>query len=138
MRPQRRKCKVQAPIQETTPIVPETQLRPVRLLRRVRWFVVWALLAVLIAGMTGWMGLAVYYSNLHGGAPRTLLAGAVVIISLSLVIIYPRKRVGLAMFLCAFAAVVGWFFSLKPSGNLDWSPEYAVMPSVTREGDIVR
>ena len=107
---------------------------------RIRWIVrVFAvgLLAIILSGMIGWMGLAVYYANLHGNPPRTIRSLLVVVAAIAMLIFIRPRRLALAAFGLYFCCVLVWFFSIKPSAELDWATDVAVMPSATVEGDLI-
>jgi hypothetical protein len=93
---------------------------------------------LVLLGMAGWMFLAVRYADLHQTPPRTILAALISIISLGLVVVVRRRRMGLLLFLAAFVAVLVWFFSLRPSHQRDWATDVAVLPYATIEGDKVQ
>lgn len=86
------------------------------------------------AGMSAWMGLSVYYTNLHGAAPRRWSAVAVVIASILLPVLCRSRRRGVAAFLLLFIGVVLWFFSARPKADLDWARDVAVLPTVDVNG----
>lgn len=124
-----------APLQvETPPAVAPPRSWSRRWARRL-WIVI---AAPFILGMTGWMALAVCYTDLQGTAPRTLLAALTAIISLSVVVFVRPRRRGLLIFVLLFAGVVGWFYSIRPAHDRDWLPEVARLPYATIDGDIVR
>jgi hypothetical protein len=95
------------------------------------------ILGLVLAGMIGWVGLAVYYSNLHGGPPRTIWAMIVVLLSIATLILVRPRKLGLAAFAVLFTCVLFWFYSLTPSADLTWTNDVALMPSATVEGDLV-
>ncbi len=92
---------------------------------------------LLAAGIIGWMGLAVYYADLHGAPPRTIWAAVVVAAAATSLTLVRRWWRKLALFTAIFAGVLAWYFSLRPSNHLDWAPDVAVMPTIRVEGDLV-
>jgi Domain of unknown function (DUF4105) len=96
-----------------------------------------ACLALLIAGMTAWAGLAIYYSDLSGERLRLGLAGAFALGTLAAFLFLPNRRRTLLGFLAAFAVVLLWWSSIEPSNERDWQAEVAVLPYATRDGDRV-
>jgi hypothetical protein len=126
-----------APASATTPTPTRGPLR-----RWLGWIVTalgkLALVFVLL-GMSGWAALAVYYSDLSGGAsPRTTRASAVAVAFVAATIatvVGRRKKYGLAAFCVLFVAVLGWFLSLKPSNDRDWIPDVARAPFAEIDGD---
>ncbi len=129
---------VNNPITQMNPVPPQIPpaARAVGFRSHLR-IVAIALAGVMLAAMGGWMGLAVYYTNLHGAPPRAFWAAGVVVVAFVLLAaIRPRRR-GVAVFFAVFTAVMIWFFSSNPSANLDWAEDVAIIPSVTIDGDLV-
>ena len=94
-------------------------------------------LALLIAGMTVWAALAIYYSNLGGEPLRLGLAAAFALGTLGAFLFLPNRRRTLVGFGAAFAVVLLWWLSIEPSNERDWQPEVAVLPYATQDGDLV-
>ena len=94
-------------------------------------------LALLIAGMTAWAALAIYYSDLAGEPLRLGLAAAFALGTLGAFLFLPNRRRTLLGFGAAFAVVLLWWLSIEPSNERDWQPEVAVLPYATRDGDLV-
>jgi hypothetical protein len=92
---------------------------------------------VLVAGMTAWASLAIYYSDLQGDSVRAGLAGLFALSTLSAFLILPRRVRTLLWFLVVFALVVGWWTTIAPSNARDWQLDVAVLPYATIEGDLV-
>jgi hypothetical protein len=70
-------------------------------------------------------------------AARTASAGAFVIVVLGTVIFVrgPWRKVGCVML--AFAIVLGWWWTLRPSNNRSWQPDVAETASAEIDGDEV-
>jgi hypothetical protein len=96
-----------------------------------------AALALLIAGMTGWAALAIYYSELDGEPLRLGLAAAFALGTLGAFLFLPNRRRTLLGFGAAFAVVLLWLLSIEPSNQRDWQTEVAVLPYATQDGDLV-
>jgi hypothetical protein len=94
-------------------------------------------LALVIAGMTAWAALAIYYSELAGEPLRLGLAAAFALGTLAAFLFLPDRRRTLLGFGAAFAIVLLWWLSIEPSNERDWQPEVAVLPYATRDGDLV-
>jgi hypothetical protein len=94
-------------------------------------------LALLIAGMTGWAALAIYYSDLPGEPLRIGLAAAFALGTLAAFLFLPGRRRTLIGFSVAFALVLLWWAPIEPSNERDWQTEVAVLPYGTRDGDLV-
>ncbi|RTE90086.1 DUF4105 domain-containing protein [Bradyrhizobium sp. LVM 105] len=84
-----------------------------------------------------WAVLAIYYSNLPWGGPRTILAGAFAAFAIWALWLSRQRRMSV-VFLVMFSAVVAWWIAIPPSHNRHWRPEVAVMPRAVIEGDHVR
>jgi Domain of unknown function (DUF4105) len=96
-----------------------------------------ACLAVLVAGMTGWAALAIYYSDLPGEPLRLGLAAAFVLSVLGAFLFLRNRRRTLLGFGAAFAIVLFWWISIEPSNERDWQTDVAVLPYATQDGDLV-
>ena len=94
-------------------------------------------LALLIAGMTAWATLAIYYSELAGESLRAGLAGAFALSTLCAFLFLPDRRRTLLGFGAAFAVVLLWWVSIEPSNARDWQAEVAVLPYATRDSDLI-
>ena len=94
-------------------------------------------LALLIAGMTAWAALAIYYSDLGGEPLRLGLAAAFALGTLGAFLFLPNRRRTLFGFGAAFAVVLLWWLSIEPSNERDWQTEVAVLPYATQDGDLV-
>jgi Domain of unknown function (DUF4105) len=93
-----------------------------------------ACLGLLVAGMTIWGMLALYYSDLPG---RTVLAAAFGLGTLLAFLVLPNRRRTLLGFGVAFAMLLAWWLSIAPSHDRDWQAEVAVLPYAEIEGDRV-
>jgi Domain of unknown function (DUF4105) len=94
-------------------------------------------LALVIVGMTAWAALAIYYSDLGGEPLRLGLAAAFALGTLGAFLFLTDRRRTLLGFGVAFAVVLLWWLSIKPSNERDWQPEVAVLPYATRDGELV-
>jgi hypothetical protein len=117
------------------------QRRPLNVLGS--WFVrllgwLWAgVKFLLLALLTLWATLAVYFSNLPWAWGRLVLAAAFAAFAVWALWLTRRPRMGWA-FAGLFLAVLGWFVSIQPSHERPWRPEVAVMPRAVIDGDRVR
>lgn len=125
---------MEAPQSESSPATPPPRRWPRRLIRGL----LIALGGLVILGMTGWMALAVCYTDLHATSPRTLLASAVAAVSIAVVLFIKPRRRGILIFAILFVAVLAWFFSIRPSNDRDWAGDVAVLPYATIDGDLIR
>ena len=96
-----------------------------------------ACLALLIAGMTAWATLAIYYSDLPGAPLRIGLAAAFMLGTVAAFLVLRNCRRAMLGFSAAFAVVLLWWTSIEPSNERDWQTEVAVLPYATRDGDLV-
>ncbi|MHC4955631.1 MAG: Lnb N-terminal periplasmic domain-containing protein [Planctomycetota bacterium] len=94
-------------------------------------------IALLVAGMTAWGTLFLWFSNLPGGVLRAAMAGAFAIGTVASFACLKRRRRTLVAFLVVFAALVAWYFSIPPSNDRQWAPEVAVLPVATVNGNLV-
>jgi hypothetical protein len=94
-------------------------------------------LALLVAGMTAWAALSIYYSDLSGERLRLGLAAALALGTLGAFLFLPNRRRTLFGFGAAFAVVLLWWLSIEPSNQRDWQTEVAVLPYATQHGDLV-
>jgi hypothetical protein len=94
-------------------------------------------LALLIAGVTVWAALAIYYSELPGEPLRLGLAAAFSLGTLAAFLFLSNRRRTLLGFGVAFAVVLLWWTSIEPSNERDWQIEVAVLPYATQDGDLI-
>jgi hypothetical protein len=98
------------------------------------------LLSILLAAMTAWGALAIYYSNLPGEGLRTILAALFAFFGIALLIWYlfstKRTRPCLTFFV-VFLLLVAWWSTIPASQDRDWAPEYAKPAYATIKGDLV-
>ncbi len=90
------------------------------------------------AGVWGVLALAV--AGPQGEAFRWLLAGgfgAAALAALPALAQPGRRRPALLGFVCLFAVVLAWYFSIEPSNDRDWVTENAVLARATIDGNIV-
>jgi len=91
----------------------------------------------LLALLTLWGTLAIYYSNLPWSWAR--LALAIVFAAFSVWALWLSRRPRMRwLFAAVFAAVVVWWIAIPPSHDRDWLPEVALMPRAFIDGDRVR
>jgi hypothetical protein len=94
-------------------------------------------LALVIAGLTAWAALAIYYSDLGREPVRIGLAAAFALGTLGAFLFLPNRRRTLLGFGAAFAIILLWWLSIEPSNERDWQPEVAVLPHATQDGDLI-
>jgi hypothetical protein len=121
---------------DPTDASPSVKDRQPWLTRPLRWAWV-AFRSTLQFLLVAWGTLAVYYSNLPWAPLRVVLAVAFAALGVWALWVTRRQRMGWA-FVAAFAGVVVWFMSIRPSNDRPWRPEVAVTPRAVVAGDHVR
>jgi Domain of unknown function (DUF4105) len=109
----------------------------------MRWIgrlVLILLISVVMAAMTAWGALAIYYSNLPGEGLRTILAAVFTLFGVAVLVWYlfsaKRTRPCFA-FLVVFLLLVAWWSTIPASQDRDWAPEYTKLAYATINGDLV-
>jgi hypothetical protein len=105
--------------------------------RTITRFCLIVLTALVIALMTGWASLAIYYSNLTDAWLRAALAILFPVLTLCAFAFLRNRRRTLVGFLVVFCAVTVWWAMIPASNDRDWRPEVAVLPYATVNGDLV-
>jgi hypothetical protein len=98
------------------------------------------LLALVLAGLTGWGTLAIYFGDSAVRPLQTALAVAFSAAGLAAVIgIFRQGWRGRALggFSLLFAVVLVWWFGIAPSNDRVWQPEVARLAHATIDGDRV-
>ncbi|MGV8075344.1 MAG: DUF4105 domain-containing protein [Syntrophobacteraceae bacterium] len=95
------------------------------------------LLAVIIALMTGWTTLSIYYSNLPGEYLRCGLAILFVAGTLGAFLFSSKMGRTLAWFLAVFAVVLVWWTTIPASNARNWQREVARIPYAAIEGNLI-
>ena len=86
--------------------------------------------------LTAWATVAIYFSDLSGGASPRRFTAAIFVVAASAAIVFVRpRRYGVATLFALFGVVLTWFLLLKPSNTRDWLPDVAQVPSVQIDGD---
>jgi Domain of unknown function (DUF4105) len=98
------------------------------------------LISIVMAVMTVWGALAMYYSNLPGEGLRIILAVVFALFGVAMLVWYllsaKRFRPCFA-FLAVFLLLVAWWSTIPASQDRDWAPEYAKLAYATINGDLV-
>jgi hypothetical protein len=95
------------------------------------------LVAALVAAMTAWGACFLWLSNAPGAPLRAAMAVVFVIGTLASFVLLKRRWRTVAGFLIAFAVLLAWYFSIRPSNDRQWAPEVAVLPTATVNGNLV-
>ena len=94
-----------------------------------------AVVGLVVAGMTGWAALAIFYSDLPSPRLRTALAWAFAGATVLAFAAVPRRRRTLAGFLVAFALILVWWLGIAPSNDRDWQPDVARLAYADVDGE---
>ncbi len=107
-----------------------------RLASTIGWI---CLSALVVAPVTAWAALALWFRLPAPEWARAAAAGAFVIIALAAVrALFTRRRwVGLLVFALAFGVVVVWWGTIEPPADGDWAPDVARQTTGTLDGDIL-
>jgi Ca2+/Na+ antiporter len=93
---------------------------------------------LVLAIMTGWAPLAIYYSHLSSEIVRAGISIAFATCTVVLFLLF-RKRFWTVIigFLVAFCLIVVWWLNIKPSNDRNWQPDVAVLPYATIQDHLV-
>jgi Domain of unknown function (DUF4105) len=106
-------------------------------LRHIATIVSGFVLSLLIAVVTAWASLALWYRLPVQEAIRGLAAGLFILVgAVTVVAMFTRLR-GRALvgFLAAFATILVWWSTIKPKAHGDWAPSVARQVTGTLDGD---
>jgi hypothetical protein len=98
------------------------------------------LLGLIITAIGVWGMLALTYLGSHNDTLRYSLASAYAVISLSTLITIGFRRWRWPVFtvyVLLFTALLGWFYSTKPSNTRDWQTDVAVLPYATINNNLI-
>lgn len=106
-------------------------------LRRLTRRIGLALLATAILLVGIWCSIAVWYRCGAGEPWRSLLAGATLLFAFATVgcLATPRRWLALAVYAAAFALFLGWWATIKPTNDRNWTPDVARNVTATVDGD---
>jgi hypothetical protein len=94
-----------------------------------------AALSVVVALMTAWTALAIYYSNIPPGYLRALLALVPALATIGAFLFLPKRGRTLVWFLVFFAVIAGWWMTIPASNTRNWEREVAREPHATIESN---
>lgn len=95
---------------------------------------------LLLAGMTGWSVLAIYFGDSQTTTLQIVIAscfGLLGLVTLIAVFIRSWRRPALAAFTVSFALVLGWWFSIEATNDRNWVTETARLAQATIDGNRV-
>ena len=96
-----------------------------------------AILSIVVALMTLWAALAIYYSNLPGEHLRLGLSGIFALATVAAFLFLPKRGRTLVGFLAIFAVVVAWWMMIPASNTRKWQREVARAPYAVIEGNLI-
>ncbi|MEM9872050.1 MAG: DUF4105 domain-containing protein [Pseudomonadota bacterium] len=119
--------------------VPHTQ-GEVRAVKKVVFGALGALWGLLMLGFAGWAALAMWFRLPLVDPLRIGLGGLVILLALVAAIGWftSRWRLTLGCYAVAMAAVLGWWVTLQPAAQADWSPSVARQVTGAIDGDTLR
>jgi len=109
-------------------------------MRRLFGLLLLLLLGLAVAGAAAWGALAIYYSDIRSPGMRSAFSAAFAVVGLVAVVALalPRWRWRTAGgFIVAFAVLVTWWNTIKPSNDRQWQPEVAKLAWATIDGYLV-
>jgi hypothetical protein len=106
-------------------------------MRKVAVIVGICVIGLLVACMTAWASLAIYYSDLPGEHLKAALSGLFALSTLAAFIFLPHRTQTLFWFFGIFVLVVLWWTTIEPSNVRDWQLDVAVLPYATIDGNLV-
>ena len=106
-------------------------------MRRVARIVSNLILTLLIAIVTAWASLALWYRLPAQESMRGLAGGLFILIGVSTIVaLFSRlRRPALVCFIAAFGAVLVWWTTIRPEDRADWAPDVARQVTGTLDGD---
>src|SRR5918994_669525 len=107
--------------------------------RIARGFLIF-LIFVMIATMTAWGTLAIYYSNLPGIEIRKVAALVFALFGAAMLgwyLLSAKRHRSLVVFFVVFLSIYTWWSMITPRQDRDWAPEYARPARATINGDLV-
>jgi hypothetical protein len=93
--------------------------------------------SLIIAAMTAWSSLAIYYSNLFNESVRAGIAIGIAVCTGGAFLFLKRRFWTLIGFLVVFCLIVAWWLNIKPSNDRNWQPDVAVIPYATIQDNLV-
>ncbi|UCH53736.1 MAG: DUF4105 domain-containing protein [Pseudomonadota bacterium] len=110
--------------------------------RQARWRIAWIagsfVLALVLAGLTGWAVLAIYFGDSATSLVQTALATVFGLVGLAAIagVFHRRWRIRvLGIYALLFVAVLLWWFNIPASNDRLWQPDVARLAYATMDGD---
>jgi hypothetical protein len=92
---------------------------------------------LVIALMTAWASLAIYYSHISSEGVRSTIAIGFAVCTAAVFLFIKRRFWALIGFLIVFCLIVVWWLNIKPSNTRNWQPDVAVLPYATIQDNLV-
>lgn len=96
---------------------------------------IFAVLSVIL--LSGWAALALYFDLPSGTSLRSLIASGYGIAILGTLLVFRGRGKGITICIAAFALVLAWWLTLKPSNDRAWQPDVAQTAWAEIHGDHV-
>jgi hypothetical protein len=87
--------------------------------------------------LTVWASAALYFDLVPGTSFRTLAASGYAIAVIATLLAFHGRGKGIAICVIAFALILAWWLSLKPSNDRSWQPDVAQTAWAEIDGDRV-
>jgi hypothetical protein len=100
-------------------------------------FILVFVVAFVVAVMTAWASLAIFYSHISSEDVRSGIAIGFPICTASAFLFFKKRFWTFIGFLIIFCLIVAWWLNIKPSNDRDWQPDVAVLPYATIQDNIV-
>ena len=106
-------------------------------MRKVIKIVLVLIIVIIIACMTAWASLAIYYSNLFSDDVRSGIAIGFAICTAAAFLLFKKRFWTAIGFLAVFCLIVVWWLSINPSNDRNWQKDVAVLPYATIQDNLV-
>jgi hypothetical protein len=95
------------------------------------------IIAIVVAGMTAWAALAIYYSDVPGEGIRSAIAIGFAVCTAAAFLFFKKRFWTFIGFLIVFCLIVMWWLNIKPSNERNWQQDVAVLPYATIQENLV-
>src|SRR6185437_7585947 len=95
------------------------------MLRRLARWIGLLLLAVIVVGSGGWSALAIWFRFEASEWVRGIVAGGVLVLTVVVAarLATPRRWIAVGAYAVLFAAMLGWWSTIRPSNDRDWQAD---------------
>jgi hypothetical protein len=133
LRPSSQFIRVRSTSMSTEAIIEEKKPRKKSLLLRALWALLAGLLFVIGLLLVAWAAGAIYF-DLPASAPVRNAAAIFWVVAAALLGLFGGSR-GRILILVAFAGILAWWLTLRPTQDADWQPDVARLAYASLEGD---